>query len=94
MAQKQSFLASKEFYDLLAQRSSKMVTHGFNGAIRQFIKAKIITQNSDLSFLDVRKVWNDLPDSKKGDAPPEVEKVRTPPAPEGAVVPPGAEKSS
>lgn len=76
--QKRDFLASEEFYDLLAWCSRKMLMHGFNDIIRQFIQVKLVIRGTDLSFLDTKKVWEDLLDSEKGDAPPEAEEPDDP----------------
>lgn len=52
--------------------------HGFKGAIRQFIRVGFITRESNLSFLDLKKVWNDLPDVEKGDLTAATEQSEVP----------------
>lgn len=63
-----TFLLSQEFFYLLAQRLRRMMEYGFRGAIRQFARAKVITRESDLSFLDLRQVWDELPADVRSDA--------------------------
>lgn len=38
-----------------------MLEYGFKGVIRQFMMAKMIARDSDLSFLDLLGVWDILP---------------------------------
>lgn len=64
---KEEFLRSSEFYDLLGVRTCKMLKLGFDGAGKQFARSGLIPKGSDLSFLNLQQVWDELPDEETQD---------------------------
>lgn len=64
---KATFLKSPKFFDMLAARSSSMLQRGFEGALKQCVEMKLLPLEANLSVLDPRRVWEDLPPSERAD---------------------------
>lgn len=67
--QRVSFFKSTKFFDALSARSSSMLRFGFEGALRQCVQVGLIAWDSDLSTLDLKKMWDKLLPSEKVDQP-------------------------
>lgn len=67
LQKKRAFLSSPEFYDLLGARTCKMLKFGFEGAGKQFVRSGLIPKGSDLSFLNLEKVWDELQEEETKD---------------------------